>query len=341
LEFEIPKGMAATRSLAPEGRAFEGILMARELNLTLMLADYHRTRPLLSGGISVGGINLEPRPAVPGEACLRPVYEEFDIAEMSLSWYAMAKCRGEPVIALPVFPMRMFIHPYLFCSSSADIRTPENLKGKKVGMDQYRLTVGLWARGILQEFYGARPEEMLWSTSEPEGAGFHPPKDVSISVREQSVESLLLNGEIDALIAPNVPASFRAGDSRIRRVFGNCRAEITEYFRRTKIFPITHTVVLRESLVAEHPWIVNRLVNAFVEAEKVCRKAYEYPKRLALPSAVLVIEEEEAAFGKDPFQHGLTPQNQLVLGKFLQYAEEQGYISYRPKLTDLFAPVGN
>ena len=315
--------------------------MAQDLELTLMLADYHRTRPLLSGEVSVGGINLQPRPAVPGEACMRPVYEEFDIAEMSLSWYTMARCRGEPVIALPVFPMRMFIHPYIFCSSSSNIHAPEELKGKKVGMDQYRLTVGLWARGILKEFYGVRPEEMLWVTSEPEGAGFEPPKEVRLMVREQSVESLLLKGEIDALVAPNVPASFRAGDPRIRRLFENCRTQITEYFHKTNIFPITHTVVLRESLVAEHPWIVGSLVNAFAEAEKICRKCYDYPKRLALPSAVLVIEEEEEVFGKEPFQHGLTPQNQAVLEKFLQYAEEQGYIPYRPKLSDLFAPVGN
>ncbi len=132
-----------------------------------------------------------------------------------------------------------------------------------------------------------------------------------------------------------------AGDPRIKRVFRDCRAEVVKYFRRTKIFPITHTVVLRESLVAEHPWIVSSLVNAFVEAEKACRHAYEYPKRLALPSAVLIVEEEEQAFGKDPFQHGLTLQNQVVLEKFLQYAEEQGYISYRPALSHLFAPVGN
>ncbi|HEY2986629.1 MAG TPA: hypothetical protein VGL11_02815 [Candidatus Binatia bacterium] len=315
--------------------------MPHDLNLTLMLADYHRTSPILSGAVTADGIRLKPCPAVPGEACLRPVYEEFDIAEMSLSWYAMARCRGEPVIALPVFPMRMFIHPYVFCSPSSGIRAPEDLRGKKVGMDQYRLTVGLWARGIIKEFYGVRPEEMLWFTSEPEGAGFQPPDGVRIAVRERNVESLLLDGAIDALIAPNVPASFRAGDPRIRRVFKNPRSEITEYFGRTKIFPITHTVVLRESLVAEQPWIVNSLVNAFVEAEKICRKSYEYPKRLALPSAVLVIEEEEEAFGKEPFQHGLTPQNQIVLEKFLQYAEEQGYISRRPKLKDLFAPVGN
>jgi 4,5-dihydroxyphthalate decarboxylase len=315
--------------------------MAHDLDLTLMLADYHRTRPLLSGEATAEGIKFHPRPAVPGEACLRPVYEEFDIAEMSLSWYTMAKCRGEPVVALPVFPMRMFIHPYIFCSSSSNVCAAEDLKGKKIGMDQYRLTVGLWARGILKEFYGVRPEEMSWFTSEPEGAGFEPPKEVKLAVGERSVEALMLEGEIDALIAPNVPVSFRAGDPRIRRVFKDCRTEVVEYFRRTKIFPITHTVVLRESLVAEHPWVVNSLVGAFAEAEKICRKAYEYPKRLALPSAVLIIEEEEEAFGKDPFQHGLTPQNQVVLEKFLQYAHDQGYISYHPKLRDLFAPAGN
>ena len=130
--------------------------MARDLELTLLLADYHRTRPLLDGDVTAHGIKLQPRRAETGEACMRPVYEEFDIVEMSLSWYMMARCRKEPVIALPIFPLRMQIHPYIFCSPSSAIEQPEDLKGKKIGMDQYRLTVGLWARGILQEHYGVR-----------------------------------------------------------------------------------------------------------------------------------------------------------------------------------------
>jgi 4,5-dihydroxyphthalate decarboxylase len=118
-----------------------------------MLADYHRTRPLLSGEVTAKGIKLQPRRAESGEACMRPVYEEFDIAEMSLSWYMMARCRNEPVIALPIFPLRMQIHPYIFCSPSSGIDGPKDLKGKKIGMDEYRLTIGLWARGILREHY--------------------------------------------------------------------------------------------------------------------------------------------------------------------------------------------
>jgi 4,5-dihydroxyphthalate decarboxylase len=315
--------------------------MARDLELTLLLADYHRTRPLLDGDVTAHGIKLQPRRAETGEACMRPVYEEFDIAEMSLSWYMMARCRKEPVIALPIFPLRMQIHPYIFCSSSSQIETPQDLKGKKIGMDQYRLTVGLWARGILQEYYGVRPQQCEWITSEPEGAGYRPPPDIKITVAGQSTEGMLLRGEIDALIPPNVVPSFRAKDPRIRRLFKDPRAAVNEYFRTTKIFPITHTLVVRQSLFDENPWLVSSLVNAFIEAEERCRKSYDYAKRLAFPSAVLVLEEEEEIFGENPWSHGLTEQNQVVLGKFVQYAHEQGYIPDRPRLDELFAPIGN
>jgi 4,5-dihydroxyphthalate decarboxylase len=315
--------------------------MARDLELSLLLADYHRTRPILDGDVMARGIKLQLRRAETGEACMRPVYEEFDIAEMSLSWYMMARCRKEPVIALPIFPLRMQIHPYIFCSSSSVIEQPEDLKGKKIGMDQYRLTVGLWARGILQEDYGVRPEGCEWFTSEREGAGYQPPPNVKITVADKSAEAMLLNGEIDALIPPNIVPSFRAKDPRIRRLFKDPRATVNEYFRRTKIFPITHTLVVRQSLFDGNPWLVASLIDAFTHAEERCRKSYEYAKRSAFPSAVLILEEEEEIFGDNPWSHGLTAQNQIVLDKFVQYAHEQGYIPERRPLGELFAPVGN
>jgi hypothetical protein len=164
------QGIAETRNPKPEtypNNYFGGTIMAHDLELTLMLADYHRTRPLLNGEVTARGVKLQPRRAESGEACMRPVYEEFDIAEMSLSWYMMARCRKEPVIALPIFPLRMQIHPYIFCSASSGIKQPEDLKGKKIGMEEYRLTVGLWARGILREYFGVRPEECRGSRRRP------------------------------------------------------------------------------------------------------------------------------------------------------------------------------
>jgi len=315
--------------------------MSQDLELTLMLADYHRTRPLLNGEVTAKGINLKPRRAETGEACMRPVYEEFDIAEMSLSWYMMARCRNEPVIALPIFPLRMQIHPYIFCSASSGIERPEDLKGKRIGMDEYRLTVGLWARGILQEYHGVRPQDCEWFTSAPERAGFRPPDGVKVTVVDEPAEALLLRGEIDALIPPNIALSFRNKDPRIRRLFKDARAAVSEYFRKTKIFPITHTLVVRQELCDRHPWLVSSMLNAFAEAENLCRKSYEYAKRSAFPSAVLILEEEEELFGANPWGHGLTPENKVVLEKFVQYANEQGYIPNRPALSELFAPVGN
>lgn len=315
--------------------------MKQHLELTLMLADYHRTRPLLSGEVTAKGINLQPRRAESGEACMRPVYEEFDIAEMSLSWYMMARCRNEPVIALPIFPLRMQIHPYIFCSASSGIERPEDLKGKKIGMDEYRLTVGLWARGILQEYYGVRPQDCEWFTSAPERAGYQPPDGIKITVVDESTEALLLRGEIDVLIPPNIVSSFRNKDPRIRRLFQDARATVNDYFRKTRIFPITHTLVVRQSLFDENPWLVSSLLETFNKAEELCRKSYDYAKRSAFPSAVLILEEEEELFGANPWGHGLTPENQVVLEKFVQYANEQGYIPNRPPLSELFAPVGN
>lgn len=315
--------------------------MSHDLELTIMLADYHRTRPLLNGEITAKDIKLQPCRADTGEACMRPVYEEFDIAEMSLSWYMMARCRNEPVIALPIFPLRMQIHPYIFCSATSGIERPEDLKGKKIGMDEYRLTVGLWARGILQEHHGVRPEDCEWFTSWPEAAGYQIPANIRVTVVDEPTEALLLRGELDALIPPNVVPSFHAKNSRIRRVFKDIRSTVNDYYRKTKIFPITHTLVVRQSLFDENPWLVSSLLNAFTEAEERCRKSYEYAKRIAFPSAVLILEEEEEIFGKNPWGHGLTAENQVVLEKFVQYAHEQGYIPRCPPLHDLFAPVGN
>jgi 4,5-dihydroxyphthalate decarboxylase len=311
--------------------------MKTGLDLTLSLADYHRTRPLLDGDVKFDGINPSFYAAARGEACLRPVYEEFDVAEMSLSWYAMARCRNEPVYALPIFPMRMFVHPYIYCGANSEIKEPRDLIGRHVGMDRYRLTIGLWARGVLEEFHGVKPSEIHWFTCEPEGAGFEAPADVELTATGVDAEDMLLRGDVDALISPNVPDSFRAGDPRIRRLFEPCRPAVEQYFASTGIFPITHTLVVREELLAREPWIVEGLVSGFAAADAFCRKEYDYPKRLFFPTAQLILEEEERRFGKDPWQEGLAP-NAHTLDKFMQYAAAQGYTSRVLSIAEAFWP---
>jgi len=307
--------------------------------LSLMMTRYDRTDPLFSGKVSIAGADLKVcPPPVQGDACYKPVYEQFDIAEMSLSWYLMARCRGEPLIALPIFPLRMFVQPYLFCREPSAINGPEGLKGKRIGIQQYRITVGLWTRGILKERHGVDYSQNQWVTTEPEGAGFQIPANIRLDLRDDDLESLLLEGALDALVLPNVSKIFRAGDRRIRRVFRDCRAVVDDYFQATKIFPITHTMVAHERLLAKSPWLCRQLVDAFNAADRGCQIDYEYPKRFSFPTAVLFLEEEEKRFGKNPWVHGLQP-NRMVLEKFVEYAQDQGYISSQPGLDDIFAPM--
>lgn len=309
--------------------------MTAELELTFSVSDYHRTRPLLTGQVRMDGIKPNFHAAAPGEACLVPVYEQFDVAEMSLSWYAMARDRGEPVYALPIFPLRMFIHPHVSVHADSGIREPRDLVGRRIAMDRYRLTVGLWARGILQEHHGVSPEKMHWFAGEPEGAGFEAPAGLKLTMAGKDSEQMLLDGDVDALISPNIPASLRAGDRRIRRLFPNIRETVEDYFDQTRIFPITHTVVVREDLLMREPWIVERLIKGFEDADVVCRREYSYAKRLSFPTAPLILEEEERKFGKNPWEHGLEP-NRHTLETFMRYAAEQGYTGRQLSLAESF-----
>jgi 4,5-dihydroxyphthalate decarboxylase len=313
----------------------KGNAMKSDIKLTFSVSDYHRTRPLLTGQVALDGIEPNFHAAAPGEACLVPVYEQFDVAEMSLSWYAMARDRGEPVYGLPIFPLRMFIHPYISVRADSEIAEPRDLVGKRVGMDRYRLTVGLWARGILQEYHGVSPEDVDWFTGEPEGAGFEPPAKLKLTMANKDSERMLLDGDVDALISPNVPASFRAGDTRIRRLFPRIRETIQDYFDKTGIFPITHTVVVREALLMKEPWIVKSLVDGFEAANRICDTEYNYPKRLSFPTAPLILEEEEERFGKNPWQHGLEA-NKHNLETFMGYAAAQNYTARRLSLGESF-----
>jgi 4,5-dihydroxyphthalate decarboxylase len=151
------------------------------------------------------------------------------------------------------------------------------------------------------------------------------------------MEELLLNGEIDCLLSPSVPKTFQQGDPRIRRLFPNCRAEVEKYFRSTGIFPITHTLVMGETLWKRKPWVAERMMTAFREAQRRVEEFYYAdPKHLTLPGALFALEEDRATFGGDPWTHGLEP-NRHVLETFVRYAHQQGYIARRPALEELFA----
>lgn len=311
---------------------------AGSLTLKVAMADYDRIRPLIDGRVRPEGFDLNITTDDIREFCVRPVYEEFDVAEMSMSWYVAARARGEPCVALPIFPLRMAVLGYLYCRDDAPYTHPSELKGKRIGSPAFRYTVNLWLRGMLKEHYGLAPEDMAWVTNETEVNGYTVPPGIDLTVVQgKGPGQLLIDGEIDAIMTPEPPDEYKQGDPRIRRLFPDARAEQVAYFRKTGIYPITHTVVMHENLAREKPWVAVELVKTFREAQRVCDRYYaDNPKHLSLPGAAFILEEERRDYGPEPWSHGVAGNRENV-ETFVRYAREQGYIDRIIPIEEFFA----
>jgi 4,5-dihydroxyphthalate decarboxylase len=188
--------------------------------ISMAVANYDRTRALLDGRVKPEGIDLDVISRYVGEFCIEPVYEQYDAAEMSFSWYVMARSRNEPVMALPIFPLRMPVFAYVFVDGKSSLTEPRQLKGKRIAVGSYRYTVNLWLRGIFGEHYGLAPEEVKWVTcTKDEGAGFNLPAGVDITVVDGATpEDLLARGEVDAIFATKLPTAYIEGDQSLRHL---------------------------------------------------------------------------------------------------------------------------
>lgn len=310
----------------------------RLLPIHMAVAEYDRTRPILDGRIKAEGVALKIDARYVGDFCTEPVYEQYDGAEMSFSWYVTARSQGEPVIALPVFPLRMPVLAYIFVRDDSSLSTVQELKGLRIGVPSYRYTVNLWLRGIFQDHYGVGSDQVTWVTcSEEEGAGYTIPSGIKIEVVPGgNAEQLLYDRKVDAILVPRVPQSFVEGRSKMRRLFKDTQREMQEYSRRTGIVPITHTVVIKESLGTQEAWLCESLTQAFMDAQRLCDPAcVSDPKQLSMTDAIFYQEQNRAAYGANSWAHGVGP-NRKNIETFLRYAHEQGYTARRLSVEELF-----
>jgi len=273
---------------------------------------------------------------------------EFDIAEMSLSSYCVSLMRDDPpFIAIPVFPSRFFRHSCIFVSTKSGITEPKDLAGRKIGVPEYQMTAPVWIRGILQDEYGVDPASCEYWTGGEEEPGRDeklklelPPKfKVHPIGPQKTLATMIAEGELDAMQTARAPSTFRTQPGKVKRLFENFVEVEKAYYRKTKIFPIMHTVVIRRDLYEKNRWIAQSLLKAFTQAQ---RKTYEYLNTsmaltTMLPWQSAHVEEARALLGEDWWPYGLEP-NRHVLETFLRYHHEQGLSRRRLKAEELFAP---
>lgn len=321
--------------------------MAR-LRLTLACGDYDRTRALADGRVPVEGVDLNYLPLEIEETLARMVqFEEFDAAELGMNIYVAQRSRGdERFVALPVFPSRSFRHNAIYVHSGAGIERPEQLRGRRVGVPAYTVTAVVWVRAALQHEYGVYPHELHWyqgglhDPGRREAVrGWTPPPGVAVEPLPEgrTLNEMLVAGDLDAVISPRLPNAFLAGAPQVRRLFPNYAEVERDWYRRTGIFPIMHTIVLKRAVYEANPWVAASLFKAFVEAKERCERAIYNTAALPvmLPWLSDHIEQTRAVMGTDWWAYGLEP-NRVGLEAFVQYCLEQGVIATAPPVETLF-----
>jgi 4,5-dihydroxyphthalate decarboxylase len=316
-------------------------------NLALRLAcwEYDRTRPLIDGRVKPEGIDLTVEVLRPQAAFRRMLDGEVEVGEMSLAAYTTLKARGEcPLVAIPVALSKMFRHSCLYVRPEG-IREPADLKGKRIGIEQFGSTAAVYIRGMLEHEHGVRTEDVHWLSgglAQPAPRSLVPlslPERIRLEpiAEGQTLEGLLEAGELDGVLSILLPRPFLRGEAWIARLFPNFKEVEQAYYRRTGIFPVMHVVAIREELHREQPWVAESLYGAFCAARDLALEGlYDTDAlRLALPWLIDHLEEARAVFGEDFWVYGLEA-NRPALEAIGQYVFEQGLAPRTVRPEELF-----
>lgn len=315
--------------------------------LSVGCGAYDRTWPLIAGVVRPEGFALDWSILPPEEVFLRGMLGgEFDITEMSLSTYLLLRSRGScRYLGLPLFVSRKFRHSALYVREGAGIERPEDFAGRRVGVPEYQLTANVWVRGLLADEYGVRPEAIHWIIGGIDAPGREEKVPVNLPPQFQTTrlpagETLwqwLLDGKLDAIIAPRAPQAFAAGHPAIRRLFADVPAAEKAYYRKTGLFPPMHLIGIREDVAERHPELTPALATAFEEAKAfAAHELHQYAYDTAmLPWQEVALRETEAVMGTDYWAYGIEP-NRKAIEAMARYSFEQGIVDRQLGVSEIF-----
>ena len=332
--------------------------MAR-LRLSFVSAFNERVEPLMNGSVQPEGVELISTYSDPSETFWRQLkFQEFEISEMSLSSYLIAKSRGMDMVAIPVFPSRRFMHAQLSYHVDSGIRQAGDVTGKRIGVGEYQQTASLWVRGVLEHDFGVSQYKVDWYMERSEelshggATGFTPPPGISFQriPPDKSLASMLVANEIDVaavnrafqkdsnIIDRSTHIRARGGDwSKVKPLFPDMMAEGTRFFSEHGFIPANHAYVIRGDVDRQYPWLAFNLFSAFVKAKAIAQDNLAD----SIPTGLIFGKEYFAKtrdiFGADPFPYGIK-QNRAMLETIIDYSHEQGLTPRKSKIEDLFAP---
>ena len=337
---------------------------AQTLDLSIVLSVNERTKPILDGRVQPQGIRLIPTGVHPSEMFWRQLkYGDFDVSEMSMASLMIATSQGQRTwAALPVFTTREFFHTRALVRVDAGIEKPQDLKGKRIGVPEYQQTAAVWSRGALQHEFGVKPSDMTWfmertpEVSHGGATGFTPPPGVTVNriPATSSIGEMLINGDLDAtllyLTDKNLVDRSRVdliGSGKVRPLFPNMYGEGRRYHAKTGLYPINHGVVVRRSILEQHPWVALNLFKAFMAAKEMAIQQMTtslepYFQTGALGDGMKTeAHKDTLGFGfkpqitADPLGYGVK-SSRTVLETIAAYVHEQGLTKERVKLEDVF-----
>lgn len=316
-----------------------------KLKLTMALSHYDRHLPFFDGTVSPEGIELrvlEVGESIPlrhgAERHARMLQKaEFDICEVSLSSYLMAKSRDMPFTAIPVFPRRLFSQSQMWVNADAGIRSPKDLIGRKVGLNTFQTTLSVLAKGDLQSEYGVPWRKIDWYVAREETVAFTPEEGAIIRVipKGKKIGDMLEQGEIDSLMMPHPPQHALMGSKNIRRLFPNPKEEDLAYFRKNGFYPIMHIAAIKGEVLKKNPWVARSVMEAFEKAKEISKHYYDDPNWSGLVWARHLFEEERHLLGEDPWPYGIK-RNRANLERFMSYSLDQGLMKKKMAVEDLF-----
>ncbi len=316
----------------------------------MALGPYDQTRDVTDGSVPIEGVQLRTLNLPIEEIFYRfTMYREWDISEMSMGKYIALRAQGDTsMTALPVFVSRAFRHSMFYVKAGSAVQRPEDLRGKRIGIPEWAQTAGIYGRGYLSDYVGLDLASIQWVQ-----AGVNQPGRVEkvrltlpagihySSAPDKSLNQMLLDGSVDAVMTARPPAGLGQG---IERLMPDYQALELAYFKATRIYPIMHALVIKTAVLDAHPWVAMNVYKAFMQAktQSMARLSDITASHAPLPWLADYTSRLQAVFGADFFPYGIGQDaggqiNRATLEAFCKFGHDQGVCDRLLRVEELFA----